>query len=640
MNGENSILVSIIIPICNSEKYLRDCLDSLISQSLQEIEILCIENGSEDNSEKIIDEYSSRDGRIKKIICPKSNAGKARNYGLQKAQGDYVAFLDADDFAKQDMLETSYQAALKNNSDVTVFEFDLYDDASKKKITQKLGIQNIEKFPIDKGFSPASVKDDLFSFSNCPWNKLFKRSFINNNKISFQEIARANDVYFSYISLALAKKICIVDKALVYYRINNKDSLQSTKDMTPLAFLQAYTATKNSLEKYDLYKKFKNSFLREYVHNVVYSVNTAKSFFVAKKIQDAVKKAEKNCFFVLDEDEKVFLNTEEYKSYKRIIYGNTKDMVCAVVVTHDREELLLQCLSAIYSQSRVPDTVIVVDNNSSVDLENTLKNSGYYNKDNFYYKKLSKNIGGAGGFFEGVKFANQKNCDWIWLLDDDAIPEKDCLFELLNANVPKNTSFLASNVKNIYGEPMNVPSICMECSNSKYLSWPDRLEDGIIKINDATFVSILVKNEAVDTVGYPVKDYFIWGDDTEYTMRLISNFGPAFMIGKSIVTHKRANPRAISIIDENDKNRIPLYYYLYRNSAINIRTYFGKKQVLKFFRDNFRKKITIIKGKNISDKILKIKTITKGELDYVFRKYDLQAFLNRFDKNVKYKGDK
>ena len=133
MRSKSPIQVSVIVPVCNSQKYLRECLESLIFQSLGNIEILCIENGSSDDSEKIIDEYSAKDKRVKKIICPKSNAGKARNYGLREARGDYIAFLDADDYMKQDALEKSYLAATKNKTDVTVFQFNLFDDVAHKK---------------------------------------------------------------------------------------------------------------------------------------------------------------------------------------------------------------------------------------------------------------------------------------------------------------------------------------------------------------------------------------------------------------------------------------------------------------------------------------------------------------------------
>lgn len=121
-------LISVIIPVYNVEKYLEQCLDSVINQNLQDIEIICVDDGSTDNSPSILEKFSSKDNRIK--IFSKENGGQAsaRNLGIKKAKGKYIAFVDSDDFIKEDMFVKLYDVAENNNLDIAMCKIALYDD--------------------------------------------------------------------------------------------------------------------------------------------------------------------------------------------------------------------------------------------------------------------------------------------------------------------------------------------------------------------------------------------------------------------------------------------------------------------------------------------------------------------------------
>ncbi len=248
--------------------------------------------------------------------------------------------------------------------------------------------------------------------------------------------------------------------------------------------------------------------------------------------------------------------------------------VQAVVVTYNRKEVLTECLDAIFAQTVSVEKVILVDNNSTDGTEAYLQDKGYMDNPIIKYIKLPENVGGAGGFYAGMKAASEAQPDWIWIMDDDVLPEGTCLEELMKARevIDGKVSFLASSVRGQNNEAMNVPKIFKD-QFSKYTDWYKYLNDGIVQIVKATFVSLLVNIEAVNQCGLPWAKFFIWGDDSEYTQRVIRDYGPAYMVGKSLAVHKRSGSEELSIVKEENVNRIPLYFYYYRNNFIGFWEY-------------------------------------------------------------------
>lgn len=259
--------------------------------------------------------------------------------------------------------------------------------------------------------------------------------------------------------------------------------------------------------------------------------------------------------------------------------------VVAVVVTYNRKELLAECLEAILAQTRVPDVVVLVDNASTDGTHDYVAERGLLDDPRMVYHAMKTNTGGSGGFHAGMGLAMGYDPAWVWVMDDDTIPTPGALQGLLDAHdaLGQEVSFLASCVFGPDGEAMNVPNISTERGPNGYLEWYRHLPQGAVRLLDATFVSLLIDGDAIRSCGLPCKDYFIWGDDTEYTMRIIRNFGPAYLVGSSVVCHKRFNARRLAIQEEDSPGRIAMYRYFYRNILINKKMYQGKKQTLKFF---------------------------------------------------------
>ena len=212
-------------------------------------------------------------------------------------------------------------------------------------------------------------------------------------------------------------------------------------------------------------------------------------------------------------------------------------MVWAIVVTHNRKEVLRECLAALAGQERVPDRVLVVDNASS-DGSAAMVEHEYPQAE---LLALSVNEGGAGGFHEGMKRAHAGGADWMWLMDDDTIPEPRALAELLGtpARLDSRPSMLASKVvwKDGRTHPMNRPGLERRRV--------DRLIDGaerkLAPVRFATFVSLLVAGDVVDRHGLPLKHFFVWSDDIEYTGRVLRD-EPGYLVPTSVALHKTAAP--------------------------------------------------------------------------------------------------
>ncbi len=302
--------------------------------------------------------------------------------------------------------------------------------------------------------------------------------------------------------------------------------------------------------------------------------------------------------------------------------------VAAVVVTYNRKDMLVQCLDAISKQSYDDLDIIVVDNAS---IDGTREAVAQLDLPNLKYINTGSNIGGAGGFYTGIKTAYENNAKWIWIMDDDVIPAPNALEELMKATkiVKGKASFFASCVKSIDNKAMNTPGVDMRSKNG-YPYWYEYLDKGLVKLNAATFVSLLFNHNAVMNCGYPCKDFFIWGDDSEYTKRVYRFYGNAYLVGKSKVVHMREGAAALGIVSETNENRIKFYYYLVRNTLTYTKAYADdiafRQKVSSFYAE-----IRSIRRSKDPNKKLKISVIKRGMRDYFQNNYDKAAFENRLD---------
>ncbi len=268
---------SIIIPAYNSEAYLGNCLESALEQTVDDIEVICVDDGSADSSRDIIRAYAESDHRVKAIVQDNRGGGAARNAGLDLATGDFLYFMDSDDWIEPDLIELSVAELERDSADLVVFPAYTVDDRTGEKWDTDWVFKR-ENIPDKHPFCYADMPDFIFNtFGNVPWNKVFRRSFVQSEGLRFQEIYRTNDLLFVCSALVAAKRITTIDEHLAYYRIGTLTNCQSTNEREPLGFYKAFLELKQYLEDREMYEKVKRSFLNHALDAVVSNLYTLKN---------------------------------------------------------------------------------------------------------------------------------------------------------------------------------------------------------------------------------------------------------------------------------------------------------------------------------------------------------------------------
>lgn len=308
--------VSVIIPVYNSEKYLRECLDGVLGQSLRELQVICVDDGSTDSSPQILQEYARKDGRLTVVRQENAGAGAARNNGLRRAEGEYLSFLDADDFYEPDMLQKAYEAAQAAKAQITVFGCDLYEDKTGR---YRPCIYSIRKnlLPAHQPFCAQDVRQDIFKlFVGWAWDKLFLTSFIRENELTFQEQRTTNDMLFVFSAVVRAQRILTLDTVLIHHR-REEGSLSVTREKSWMCFYNALVELRSQLKKWDLYGRFEQDYLNYCVHFSLWNLNT-----LAEPTHTILYNQLRDSWFaelgVLGHPAEYFYNRKEYLDFRNV----------------------------------------------------------------------------------------------------------------------------------------------------------------------------------------------------------------------------------------------------------------------------------------------------------------------------------
>lgn len=227
-------LISVVVPIYNVEKYLRECVDSILAQTHKNLEIILVDDGSPDNCPKICDEYAAKDSRVKVIHKENGGLGAAYNTGIAAANGDYLGLVESDDWIEPDMYERLLESALKFDSDVVkanFFRYDSYANPKDKVHAQHAKYALGKLAPENKGFNITEYPKLLFFYSSI-WTTLYKMDFAKGLKFQETRSAAYQDISFMMAALMKAKTISIVNKPLLHYRqeAGNASSVSRTDD--------------------------------------------------------------------------------------------------------------------------------------------------------------------------------------------------------------------------------------------------------------------------------------------------------------------------------------------------------------------------------------------------------------------------
>ena len=248
---ENKIKISVIVPVFNAQNTIRRCLDSLINQTLSEIEVICVNDGSTDNSLKILQEYENKDARIKILNQDKLGVATARNNALSLAKGEFIGFLDSDDWITLNFYENLYKIAIQNNADIAVSNIFKYYSESK--------IEPLLNFNEVKLYEQTSEKLEIAQVPkyNYIWNKIYRRTKLLENNITFPISNMFEDAVFTLEAITLFEKMVTVPQGIYYYFENNNSLTKSSKNLRK-DFLISCKEVRAFIEKHNLSWKFLN----------------------------------------------------------------------------------------------------------------------------------------------------------------------------------------------------------------------------------------------------------------------------------------------------------------------------------------------------------------------------------------------
>lgn len=283
------------------------------------------------------------------------------------------------------------------------------------------------------------------------------------------------------------------------------------------------------------------------------------------------------------------------------------DKVAIIVVTYNRKKLLKKNIETLLNQSYKNFDLFIIDNASTDGTYEYIKK--FIDENKVKYRNTEKNIGGAGGFNYGMKLATELNYKYIWVMDDDTIPNENALEELIKADKKLNGDYGFLSSIALWKDG----TACKMNRQKIYADWSEDIQyinDGLLRIYRATFVSFFIKSEVIKKEGLPIKEFFIWADDIEYTFRISKKY-KCYLCERSQVIHETKNNEG-SNIAKDDKERIDRYKYAYRNEVYVARKNGLKaiiRQILKIFvhiynvirysKEYKLKKIGIIIGSSI-----------------------------------------
>ena len=258
-----STKISVIIPVYNSENYIEQCLESILNQTLEDIEIICVDDGSTDNSLDILEKYASEDDRIIIIANEHKGSGAARNSGLKIVKGEYISFIDSDDWIELNTFEELYGVGKPKDVDMVFFKMLNYDEKNDELYNSDYyDFACIKKFFTGLTYDFHDFRDKLFHIAVSPCNKLYKRSFLERISSKFPEGLIFEDNPFFYHNILNAKKVLLHDKYF-YFRRRRNNSVMSSLDTNHFDIIPIANEIINVFKNNNLFEEFKRSLLNK-----------------------------------------------------------------------------------------------------------------------------------------------------------------------------------------------------------------------------------------------------------------------------------------------------------------------------------------------------------------------------------------
>ncbi len=455
--------ISVIIPVFNAEKYIRKCLDSILDQTCKDLEVICVDDGSTDRSLDILREYENADRRVKVLSQENAGAGAARNKGLEYASGEFLSFLDSDDFFEPDMYERVLEKAEQYQADFVVFGSDQYytDQDTFKSVNWVIRHKEIPPY---QPFSYRSLTGNVFkTFVGWAWDKLYRKSFIDRWNLRFQEQRTSNDLFFVFSALVLAEKIAVDPQIYAHQRRDSAASLSKTRENSWWCFHDALIELKNLLIKEDIYWELEQDYINYALHFTLWNYNSLAEP-TKTTLYEKLKKEWLKEFGIIGKEADYFYNKKEYTQYAEIFMDhseNKEDIKVSVIIpVYNAMSYLEECITSLLDQTLKETEYIFVDDGSTDSSPQLLQE--YAEKDNRIKILYQKNQYAGIARNNGLKEAQGK---YVIFLDADDFFDPELLEKTYARGVDQNADvvlFSADRYDNRKGEYLESPWLLEE----------------------------------------------------------------------------------------------------------------------------------------------------------------------------------
>lgn len=418
----SSPVVSILVPVYNVSKYLRQCIDSVVNQTLKNIEIVCINDGSTDDSLEILKSYAAKDPRIKIIDKKNTGYGNSMNIAMDNATGEYIGIVESDDFAELNMFEKLYNEAVKDDLDVSRCNFYYYTTEDNKNVKSELGWVKHNKV-----YAP-NEEWGVFYQQPSVWANLYRSSFLKDNNIRFLETPGASyqDTAFTFKVYSLAKRFKIIEDALLHYRVDSSGSSSTAVTTKVYCVCDEYEEIKRYTKENETYEQYRKLIVHlqynGYKWNYGRLAEPYNIEFLAKWKKEFTDEYNSGN---IDHDT---FSPKEYEDVLSIIFGGKRSIeikgpqVSVIVPVYNVSEYLRECLDSIINQTFKDIEIICVNDGSTDDSPKILDE--YVAKDKRIIRIDKPNGGLSSARNAGLKIAKGK---YINFLDSDDFIDPDTI---------------------------------------------------------------------------------------------------------------------------------------------------------------------------------------------------------------------
>ena len=275
---EKSPKISVIVPVYNVAEFLGQCLDSIINQTMRDIEIICVNDGSTDSSPKILKEYAKKDERISVITKKNGGLSSARNAGLEVAKGEFITFIDSDDWVDKRFCEKLYDSITQNNADISICAVHQFDNITRQNDDTNpyytLGF--FDSSFDNKVFSHYDTKNFICDVCVMAWNKIYRKSFLDSLGAKFPDGLIFEDGPFFFSIFFKTQRVTIVRDFLYYYRTNRKNSIIEKGDKKYFHIFKIITLIYNSMKEQSYFDEIKYEFFRKKTEDILYRLKSIK----------------------------------------------------------------------------------------------------------------------------------------------------------------------------------------------------------------------------------------------------------------------------------------------------------------------------------------------------------------------------